>query len=422
MNILKPLLVYKNPKILAVFFLGFASGLPLPLTGATLDAVLNEAGVTKTAIGLFALISIPYSLKFLWAPVIDRISLPVLSKLIGRRRSWIIFTQLALIISIIMLGLSNPHENIMETALWALAVAFASASQDIVIDAYRIESLLSHEQGAGASSTTTGYIIAMKLVGGALAFWLSDMISWQYVYIIMAVIISVGIIAVMLAGEPDVITHIAEKQSLSSFFHDGVLAPFFDFLKTPHWFLVITFIVFYKFGDAFAGKMTTPFLQDIGFSNTQIAFYLKTFGLIATLIGTFIGGSIVYKLGIFKALFIGGILQMLSNLMFVLLAHNAGSEEVLAATVAVENLSGGMGTAAFVAYLSGLCKAEYTATQYALLSSLAATGRTFLSASSGMFVEMLGWSGFFILSTAISIPGILILLFMERAHKIKIVN
>lgn len=417
-NILNSLKVYKDPKILAILFLGFASGLPLPLTGATLDAVLNQAGVTKTAIGLFALISIPYSLKFLWAPIIDRLPIPLFTKLLGRRRSWIILTQISLIASIIMLGNSNPAENIMVTAMLALWVAFSSASQDIVIDAYRIESLEAPQQGAGASAATTGYIIAMKLISGALAFWLSDLMPWGVVYTLMALIMCLGIIAVFIAGEPTIKDEsTTQSKTLKDFFQQGILAPFVDFIKTPNWWLIISFIVFYKFGDAFAGKMTTPFLQDIGFSNSEIAFYLKTFGLVATLLGTFLGGLLVYKLGMIRALFIGGILQMASNLMFVMLAHTGNHPVALAATVAVENLSGGAGTAAFVAYISGLCNIRYTATQFALLSSLAATGRTFLSSSSGWFAQVLGWSNFFILSSVIAIPGILILMLLAMAQK-----
>ena len=422
MNILKSLSVYKNPKILAILFLGFASGLPLPLTGATLDAVLNQAGVTKTAIGLFALISIPYSLKFLWSPIIDRLPIPIFTKLLGRRRSWIILTQISLIASITMLGFSNPAENLMQTALLALWVAFSSASQDIVIDAYRIESLEPTEQGAGASASTTGYIISMKLIGGAMAFWLSDLMPWSYVYAIMAIMVGLGIIAVIIAGEPQVKEGITTaSKNLVDFIREGVIAPFVDFVKTPNWLLIISFIIFYKFGDAFAGKMLTPFLQDTGFTNSQIAFYLKTFGLGATLLGAFLGGALVYKIGIFKALFIGGILQAISNLTLVMLAHTGNNEVALAVVVAVENLSAGMGTAAFVAYLSGLCNVRYTATQYALLSSFAATGRTFLSSSSGWFAQSLGWSNFFLLSAVVAVPGLVILILLSK-KQVKPVN
>ncbi|MDB2414321.1 AmpG family muropeptide MFS transporter [Rickettsiales bacterium] len=409
--------LYTNPKILAILFLGLSSGLPLPLTGATLDAVLNEAGVTKTAIGLFAIVGTPYSLKFLWAPLIDNLSIPIFTKLLGRRRSWMILTQIGLIISISQLGMSNPAENITLTIFWAFIVAFFSASQDIVIDAYRIESLEEKEQGAGASTSTFGYITAMKLLGGALAFWMSDHISWEYVYFIMAAIILVGIITVMIAGEPKSVK-IIEKKSWLEWLHDAVISPFSDFMKHSKWWAILLFIILYKLGDAFAGKMTTPFLQDIGFSNSEIAFYLKTFGLGALLLGTFFGGIIVYRFGMLKSLWICGILQMISNLMFVLQAYIGYDTELLSITIGVENLSAGMGTAAFVAFLSSLCNISYTATQYALLTSFAATGRTWLSASSGWFVDQLGWESFFILSTIIAIPGVLLIKYMQSFYKI----
>ncbi len=411
---LSSLSVYNNRKILIVFFLGFVSGLPLPLTGATLDAVLNQAGVTKTAIGLFAIVSLPYSLKFLWSPLIDRIPIPILTKLLGRRRSWLILTQFSLLISIIMLGYSNPSINLMQTALLALWVAFSSASQDIVIDAYRVEILEENQQGAGASASTTGYILAMKLISGALAFFLSDIIGWQAVYFIMGLAVLLGVLAVIIAPEPKIRQENLVSKNFSSFFFEGVYKPLADFFAKPYWFLIIAFITLYKFGDAFAGKMTTPFLQDIGFTNTDLAFYLKTFGLAATLVGTFLGGILVYKLGKFRALFIGGILQMVSNLSFIMLYYAGNNEVALAVTVAVENLSAGVGTAAFVAYLSGLCNISYTATQYALLSSFASTGRTILSSSSGYFVQSLGWVGFFSLSVLIAIPGIIVLLYLQK--------
>jgi PAT family beta-lactamase induction signal transducer AmpG len=428
-KIISALKVYKDPKILAIFFLGLASGLPLPLTGATLDAVLNQAGVTKTAIGLFALISIPYSLKFLWSPIIDRLPLPFLTKLLGRRRAWMVITQISLIISITMLGFSNPAQNITLTAILALWVAFSSASQDTVIDAYRIESLDSSKQGAGASASTTGYIIAMKLIGGALAFWLSDIIGWPYVYAVMGTVMALGIVAIIIAGEPDNIynkrvenldnadiSQHKHDKNFKDFLQNGVLAPFIDFVKTPDCWLVVGFVIFYKFAEAFFGKMLTPFLQDTGFSNSQIAFYLKSFGLGATLMGTFFGGILVYKLGIYKALLVGGCLQIVSCFMLVMLSYAGNSQLALAAVVAVDNLNAGVGTAAFVAYLSGLCNLRYTATQYALLSSLSVTGRTFLSAASGWCAQMLGWHNFFLLCSIAALPGIAFLLMLMKAQ------
>lgn len=418
---LSSLSVYTHPKVIAILFLGISSGLPLPLTGATLDAVLNQAGVTKTAIGLFAIVGTPYAFKYLWAPFIDNLRIPILSRLIGRRRSWMIVSQICLIFSIAALGMSNPAENLMLTAALAFAVAFFSATQDIVIDAYRIESLEERDQGAGASAGVFGYMTAMKLLGGAMAFWLSDIVSWTYVYFIMAAIILVGIITVMLAGEPEVTERKYGDGNWLEWLKHSVISPFADFIQKPGWWIILLFIVFYKFGDAFAGKMTTPFLQDVGFSNSQIAFYLKTFGLGALLFGTFIGGVIVYRFGMIKSLWACGFLQMGSNLMFVAQAHAGYNVEVLAVTVAVENISAGMGTAAFVAYLSSLCNIQYTATQYALLSSLAATGRTWLSASSGWFVDHVGWINFFLLSTAVAVPGLILLLLLGR-YEVRKVN
>lgn len=414
---LSALSVYTHPRVLAILFLGISSGLPLPLTGATLDAVLNEAGVTKTAIGLFAIVGTPYTLKFLWAPLIDTLRIPFLTNAIGRRRSWMIVTQVALIASIVGLGMSNPAENLWYTAMLAFAVAFFSASQDIVIDAYRIESLEDAEQGAGASAATFGYITAMKLFGGALAFWLSDIMPWSVVYMIMAAIIVVGIVTVMIAGEPESNRKPRETQGWLEWVHDAVISPFADFIKKPQWWVILLFIILYKFGDAFAGKMTTPFLQDMGFSNSEIASYLKTFGLGALLLGTFIGGVIVYRYGMLKALWICGVFQMLSNLMFVAQANAGYDPQLLVLTIGIENMSGGMGTAAFVAYLSSLCNVSFTATQYALLSSFAATGRTWLSAGSGWFVDNLGWVEFFVLSTALAVPGLLMLKWMQKVAK-----
>lgn len=410
--------IYKHPKILLIFLLGMASGLPLPLTGNTLDAMLNQSGISKATIGAFALIGIPYTFKFLWSPLIDKINLPILGNIFGKRRSWMLFTQFILVLSIGFLGFSNPAENILLTACIAFIIAFASASQDIVIDAYRIEILQQASksgslQGAGSSATSTGYMIAMKLIGGAFAFWLSDVIAWPYTYLILAGFMVMAMLIVLFSKEPD-ISNESTAKNFADFIKDGVIAPFTDFIKTSGWFYIIIFIMCYKLGDAFAGKMVTPFLQDLGFTNTELAFYLKTFGLFATLIGSLIGGIIVYKFGTFVSLFIGGILQMLSNLMFLALAHAGHNEFVLALTIAAENLSGGLGGAAFVSYLSGLCNIRYTATQFALLTSLAAFGRSIFSALSGVVVVTFGWKWFFISSSLLAIPGIIILILLKK--------
>lgn len=403
------LLVYKNPKIFVIMLLGIASGLPLPLTSSTLDAVLNEAGVTKTAIGLFAIIGTPYSLKFLWAPFIDNFNIPLLSKLIGRRKSWLVVIQILLIIAICMLGFTNPAENLLYTAMLALLVSFLSASQDIVIDAFRIEILDRKEQAAGASSATFGYILSMKMISGAFAFWLSAHYEWSLVYIVMAATIIIVMIAILFAQEPENKQIIIKTDYLTRVKQIAIW-PFSDFMKTSKWWLVLLFIILFKLGDAFAGKMIIPFLQDIGFSNEQIAYYLKSLGLLMLLIGTFVGGGLMFAIGRYKSLLICGLLQMFSNLMFVLLAKAGNDPNMLALTIAVENISAGMGTAVFVGYLGSLCNIKYTATQFALLTSFASIGRTWISASSGWFVDLLGYQQFFILSTIIAIPGLIVLI------------
>lgn len=412
--------MYCKPRILAIAFLGFSSGLPLALTLSTLSVWLTDSGVDKTTIGLFAIIGTPYALKFLWSPLIDGTSLPLLTQWLGRRRAWMIFSQLLLIIAIIGLGTSHPAHHPFITALWALAVAFTSATQDIVIDAYRVEILEEREQGAGAALIVFGARIGL-LVSGAGALLLADHISWHLVYYAMAGCIGVGIITVLLVGEPknhrlselETMTGSTAKNFERWLLHH-VVDPFLDFIKRPDWAVILLFVVCYKLGDAFAGVMTNPFLIEVGFSKTEIAAIVKSFGLVATLLGAFIGGSMVHKWGIVPSLWVCGILQMLSNLMFALQAYIGHDIYVLSFTIGVENLSGGMGTAAFVAYLSSLCNISYTATQYALLSSLTAVGRTWISASAGWTVVQLNWIGFFIFSTFLALPGLLLLIWMVR--------
>lgn len=406
--------VYTHPKIVAIFFLGIASGIPLALVLSTLSVWLTEEGISKTAIGLFAVVTTPYAIKFMWAPLVDQLHLPFVTKLLGRRRGWMIFTQILLMASIVGLGMTDPAIDAEMTAIMALLVAISSASQDIVIDAYRVEVLKEEQQGAGAAMVVFGYRIGM-LISGAGALFLASYTSWFVTYAVMAIFILVGTITVMIAGEPEgVIEDKDGSPDISGWFGRAVINPFTNFMQHPSWFLILAFVVMYKFGDAFAGIMTNPFMIEIGFSKIEIATIVKSFGLVATLVGAFLGGSMVSRLGMIKSLWICGILQMASNLMFVAQAYIGYNTDFLALTIAFENLSGGMGTAAFVAYISSLCSISYTATQYALLSSLASVGRTWLSASSGWFVDQLSWVHFFLLSTAIAIPGLLLLLYLSK--------
>lgn len=408
--------VYFRPHVLLVLVLGFSSGLPLALSFATLSAWLTEVDVSKTSIGLFALVGTPYTLKFLWAPLLDQVRLPVLTRLLGKRRGWILFTQFLLLAAIIALGQTNPAIDPLFTAAMALTVAFCSASQDIVIDAFRVEALEENEQGAGSAMLVYGYRIGM-LVSGAGALYLADSLSWPLVYAIMASFVLIGSVAVLLAKEPPHPSDIPQEGHSTEFvawLQRAVVEPFREFLGRSGWALVLLFILLYKLGDAVAGTMTIPFYLDLGFNKTEIAEITKVFGLAATLFGSFVGGLLVARLSILKALLVAGILQAASNLMFAAQAMVGADPVFLMATVAIENVSGGMGTTAFVAYLAGLCNLAFTATQYALLSSFMAFGRTFFASSGGWFADQLGWVEFFLLSTVIAVPGVLMILFLAR--------
>lgn len=403
--------------MIAIFILGMASGLPLPLTFSTLSLWLAESDVSRTSIGLFAAIGTPYTLKFLWAPLVDRLPIPWLTHSVGRRRSWLFLTQAGLLGSLIALGMSDPAENLWLVAFWALVVAVFSATQDIVIDAYRVELLNEQQQGAGASSAVFGYMTSMRLIGGTLALILADHMSWGAVYALMGVLVLMGSGAALWIGEPEAAVKEEREHSPTGWLRHALIDPFRQFTEHTGWWVILLFVLLYKFGDAFAGVMTNPFLYDIGFSKSEIGVFVKTYGLFPLLVGSAVGGMMVYRLGAVASLWICGILQMLSNLMFIVQAHVGADSAVLALTIGIENLSAGMGTAAFVAFISMLCHREYTATQYALLSALAAVARTWLSASAGVVADSAGWTGFFLISTLAALPGLLSLLWVGKYVK-----
>lgn len=408
--------VYFQPRLLFVFVMGFASGLPLALSSATLTFWLADAGVALTAIGLFALVGTPYNFKFLWAPFVDRIPVPGLTALLGRRRSWMLVIQIGLMAAIAVLGFSQPESAPLLTAMAAFAVAFFSASQDIVIDAYRIEILDRDEQGAGAAMTQAGYRLG-AIMSGAVALALSDHIDWSLVYLVMAGLVSVGMAAAIFAPDPERRNpQLAENQPRMGF-RAMVVDPFVEFFQRngpSTAVIILAFILLYKFGDAYAGVMAYAFYYQMGFSGTEVGTISKVFGVIMTVIGVFIGGLIVKRYGIMKSLLGCGILQMLSNLMYAAQSVVGYDVQFLYLTIGIENLSGGMGSAAFVAYLSVLCNTRYTGTQFALFTSFMAVGRTMLSASSGWVVDMIGWFDFFVISTLVALPGLLLLLWMMR--------
>ncbi len=410
------LALYLQPRLIIIFFMGFASGLPLALSSATLFFWLAESGVALAAIGLFALVGAPYNFKFLWAPFIDRVPLPFLTRILGRRRSWMLLIQVGLMISIAVLGFSRPEAAPLLTAVCALAVAFFSASQDIVIDAYRIEILDADEQGAGAAMTQAGYRLG-AIAAGAGALLLAEKIDWSQVYLVMAVLVVVGMVAAILAPDPELRNSDLADSRSGPGFRSMVIDPFVEFFQRNGLttaVIILAFILLYKLGDAYAGVMAYPFYYEMGFTKSEVATVSKIFGVIATVIGVVIGGLIVKRYGIMPSLLGCGILQMLSNLMYAAQSIAGHDVQFLYFTIGIENLSGGMGSSAFVAYLSVLCNIRYTGTQFALFTSFMAFGRTLLSASSGWMVELAGWFDFFVISTIVALPGLLLLLWMMR--------
>jgi MFS transporter, PAT family, beta-lactamase induction signal transducer AmpG len=415
-NWLKNVRLYFDKRMLSILLLGFSSGLPLALTTGTLTIWLSEGGVSKASIGAFALVGLPYTFKFIWSPLVDQMPIPFLTKMFGRRRAWMLFTQLILAVSIIALGQTHPSVDPTLTAFLALLVAFCSASQDIVIDAFRVDILDEKTYGAGAASAVLGYRISM-LVSGAGALYLATFYSWSFVYSAMAALIGIGIITTLLCKEPrfpEKEKTTSKQSSLRTWIHDAIVSPFTNFATHENWIVILIFIMLYKLGDAFAGNMTSPFFIETGFSKIEIANITKIFGFIAMIVGIFAGNFMVARFGIMRALFICGFFQMSSNLVFILQAYVGYNVAILALTIGTENIAGGMGTAALVAYLSSLCNISYSATQYALLSSLTAVGRTFLSSTAGVIAENLSWTFFFIVSTIIALPGMITLLWLRQ--------
>lgn len=402
--------------------MGFSSGLPLALTFGTLSYWLAELGVSLTAIGLFGLVRTSYSLKFLWSPVIDRMPIPVLSRRLGRRRSWALCLQAALVLAILALGMTDPRIDPAATALAAVVVAFLSASQDIVIDAYRIELLSAEEQGAGAAATQWGYRFGM-LASGAGALYAASFGGWAFAYALMAALMSVGMVTVWFTPEPggirppEALPGETAAARIKAWLERAVVAPFLDLARrngAAQLAAIIIFIVLFKFGDALAGSMSNPLYVQLGFTKVEVATISKVYGVVATLVGVAIGGALVGRLGIFRALFVCGGMQALSNLMYAVQVWAGADVTVLTITISGENLTGGMASAAFVAYLSALCNRDFTATQYALLSSLATVGLNVLAASGGYLAQRLGWIPFFIFSTAACVPALLLLLWIMR--------
>jgi MFS transporter, PAT family, beta-lactamase induction signal transducer AmpG len=421
--------VYLRRRVLIVLFLGFSAGLPLALSGSTLQVWMTESGVDLRTIGLFALVGTPYTVKFLWAPLVDALDVPLLSRLLGRRRGWLVLSQLLLIAAIVFLGSCNPALNPWLVALGALLVATASATQDIVIDTFRVESLDETEQAAGMASYVAAYRVGMLastagalfLVTGFEHLGFGKQGAWSAGYAAMAVMVVIGIITTIVATEP-------EKSAAANRLHSGlnaferlfatVTGAFQDFFMREGIVAavtVLTFVVLFKFTDALAGVMTAPFVIDLGFSRDVYAAIIKGVGLAATLLGGFAGGFLVRAYPLAASLWIGGIVQALANFAFSWQAVMGADVAWLTVAIVTENFTSAVGTVIFVAYLSALCRNPlHTATQYALLTALAAIGRTYLSSAAGFIVVWTGWATFFAICAAAAIPSLVLLAWLQR--------
>ncbi len=460
---------YTRPRVLLLFPLGFTAGLPLLLVFSTLGVWLSESGFSYAAIGATALISTPWSLKFLWAPLVDAVRIPVLHRVLGHRRSWLLVTQSAVAACILLMSTCDPISGgLVRLVSAAVAMAFCSATFDIVLDAWRVEALEERDQGAGAGAYVVGYRVAMLLAGagslliagalrrdsevgsqtargviesasGVLADLGVDapavatnvhMASevWPLTYRILAAFTLLGFIAILLAPEPakSSATAAPAAEGLSRLSRvpiigrvlEAVFGPLVAFFRSergvPVAFAIIGFVILFKISDALIAPMLDPFLISLKFTYAEIGSIRKVWGLVATLVGALGGGYLVRAIGTMPTLWIAAVVQVVSNLMFVLLAKAGADINVLIATISIENLAGGLGTGAFVAFLSGLVSLRYTATQYALLSALAGVGRNMLSAASGWMVEATDWTTFFVLTTLAGIPGILLLALLSR--------
>ena len=390
-------------RMLIALLMGFSSGLPLLLTGSVLQAWLKDGGIDLTRIGLFALVGLPYTLKFLWSPLFDRYALPL-----GRRRGWMALMQLSVAGALLLLSMTQPAaDHLWLVMLAGLLVTFFAASQDIVIDAYRRESMAESELGLGSALYVNGYRVGMLLAGGG-GLILADWMSFEAMYRLMAVFMAACVVVTLLAPEPPL------PEGRPRNLREAVVLPFRDYFSRDGAWLILAFILLYKLGDTMASAMTTPFYLDLGYTKTEIGAVVKLFGFWATLAGGTLGGLWILRAGMHRALWLFGFGQMISTFGFVVLAQLPPSEVALAAVVAIENLTAGMGTAAFVGFMAALTDRRFTATQYALLSSLMGVPRVLLSAPTGWLAQTLGWSGFFLLCVLIAIPGLLMLRWVTR--------
>ncbi len=419
--------VYARPCVLSMIFLGFSAGLPFLLVFSTLSAWLRDEGVSLSVIGYFSWVGVTYSIKVLWAPVVDRLPLPLLSKLMGKRRSWMILAQIGIAVGLLGMGLADAQTQLEQIAMLAVFVAFCSATQDIVVDAYRIEAAVAEFQGAMAAAYVFGYRVAL-LVAGAGAFYVADFGDWRLAYYAMAAMMLVGIVTTLIIEEPkhadksklldEDRQQLPVLQRMLHGFKEAVISPFVEFFvrNGKKGMLILLVIAVYKLSDITMGVMANPFYLDLGFSKKEIADVSKIFGFFMTIAGASIGGMMVVRYGLMKPLLLGAILVCLTNLLFALLATSEPNLMLLAGVISADNLSGGMAASVFIAYLSSLTNSAYTATQYALFSSLMTLPAKMLGGFSGHVVETFGYELFFIYAAVIGLPSILLVMLLMRGR------
>ncbi len=418
--------LYREPRILGILFLGFASGLPFLLTLATLHVWLTEAGVNKTTIGLFALVTLPYSLKFIWAPLIDQFKVPVLGRLLGHRKGWMIASQLMLILALILLGNTHPDQNIMGTAIAALGVSFFSATQDICVEAYRVERLEQNEIGLGAGASNLGYRLGMW-VSGAGALYLASSFSWAAVYGFMAACMLVGLVTALLSHEPDiertVENTLATTQKRRSLFE--ILRALFRGVKRTIVHLkgrddlgvLLAYIILFKLADTALNVMAVPFMLEIGFTKIEIAHVGKSFGIGAMIVGGLIAGVLLSQRPLRQTLLLCALLQLTSAVFFFVQSKVGHNIYFLFATIGLDNLSNGMGFAAFITYLSVICRSEHAGAHFAFLTSIASFARVIFSYFSGLAADHMIWSDYYIITALVCLPNCFLIYFAANAFQ-----
>lgn len=430
------LAVYRQPRVVGMLFLGFAAGLPFPLVFTTLFTWLRDVGVDRTTIGFFAWIGITYSIKVFWSPVVDRAPLPGLTRFFGQRRGWMLLAQAGIMFGLIGMAFTDPTRDVTTMALFALLVAFSSATQDVAIDAYRIEAVAGEYQGAMAGMYQSGYRVAAALVGGAAALYLAEYVSYATSYVVMAFAMGVGVATVLVIREPEkeisrqtalqeqrVVDYLERAAHVptvyrvpTAWFIGAVICPFAEFFRrNGAWaLLILAFISIYRISDIVLANMAYPFYIDLGFSKVEIANVAKIFGVAMTIAGAIVGGALVTRFGVMRILLLGAVLVMATNLAFAQLAISGKSLTGLALVISADNLSGGLAGSAFIAYLSRLTNTAYTATQYALFSSLMTLMPKIISGFSGMIVDAYGYVNFFVYASALGVPAIALVLYLMR--------